>query len=73
MEVDNGPASTQTSTDAQGKSIQMSIRAPWQHDISLSRSEAEKKIEENSGVKFPGQCMEAFVGSALTIDDHDFS
>jgi len=29
----------------------------------------ERKVEENSGVKFPGECMEPYVGSSITIDD----
>ena len=32
----------------------------------------ERKSEENSGVAFPGNSMEPYVGSSLTIDDHDF-
>ena len=30
------------------------------------------KIEENSGVVFPGMSVEPYVGSSLTIADHDF-
>ena len=30
------------------------------------------KIEENSGVEFPGMSVEPYVGSSLTINDHDF-
>ena len=33
----------------------------------------ERKSEENSGVEFPGSSMEPFVGSSLTIDDHEFN
>lgn len=32
----------------------------------------EDNIEENSGVEFPGNSMEQYVGSALVISDHDF-
>ena len=32
----------------------------------------ENKNENNSGVEFPGNTMEPYMGSSLTIDDHDF-
>ena len=31
------------------------------------------KIEENSGVDFPGDSLEPYVGSSLTFDDHEFT
>ena len=35
-------------------------------------STVDSKNENNSGVEFPGNTMEPYVGSSLTIDDHDF-
>ena len=32
----------------------------------------ERKSEENSGVEFPGTSLEPYVGSSLTMEDHDF-
>ena len=32
----------------------------------------ERKIEENSGIEFPGSSLELYVGSSLTMEDHDF-
>lgn len=32
----------------------------------------DAKVEENSGVEFPGSSMEQYVGSSLVIADHDF-
>ena len=32
----------------------------------------ERKSEENSGVEFPGSSLEPYVGSSLTMEDHDF-
>lgn len=36
---------------------------------SSMESDTDRKIEENSGVKFPGECMEPYVGTSLAIDD----
>ena len=33
----------------------------------------DQKNEENSGVEFPGQSLEPYVGSSITLTDHDFS
>lgn len=41
---------------------------------SVTASEEDQnKTEENSGVAFPGYSVEPYVGSALTINDHDFT
>lgn len=32
----------------------------------------ENKLEENSGVEFPGSSLEPFIGTSLTIQDYDF-
>ena len=40
-------------------------------DVDNELSE-DQKNEENSGVKFPGDSMEPYVGSTLTMEDHDF-
>ena len=32
----------------------------------------ERKVEENSGIEFPGSSLELYVGSSLTMEDHDF-
>ena len=33
----------------------------------------DNNVEENSGVDFPGDSLEPFVGSSLTFDDHQFT
>ena len=33
----------------------------------------ERKSEENSGIEFPGSSLEPYVGSSLTMEDHDFN
>lgn len=41
---------------------------------SVTASEDDpNKSEENSGIAFPGYSVEPYVGSALTINDHDFT
>lgn len=40
---------------------------------SVTASEEENKEEQNSGITFPGYSVEPYVGSALTINDHDFT
>lgn len=35
------------------------------------KEEQEGEVQENSGVEFPGESLEPFVGTSLTIDDCD--
>ena len=34
---------------------------------------SDNKLEENSGVEFPGMSVEPYIGSSLAISDHDFT
>ena len=33
----------------------------------------DDSIEENSGVEFPGESLEPYIGSSLTIEDVEFT
>lgn len=38
-----------------------------------SSQHTDNKLEENSGVEFPGMSVEPYIGSSLAISDHDFT